>query len=72
MGPFIIALVISFISELGDKFQLVAVALASKYGARLAILGLFVATLTLQALNTFLGLFIGKMVSLSSLKALRR
>jgi len=68
MDSFLIALFVSFISELGDKSQMAAITMTTQYGARLVVLGLFMVTLSLQALNTFLGLYIGRIINLGSLK----
>lgn len=56
---FLVALLLIFIGELGDKSQLLALVLATKYKPLVVIIGIFCATLTIHILTTLLGQWIG-------------
>lgn len=56
---FLVAFLLIFIGELGDKSQLLALILATKYKTWQVLLGIFTATLTVHILTTLLGQFIG-------------
>ena len=55
MTAFWVSLFIVFVAELGDKTQLVAMAFATRYSARLVLWAVFVATLLVHLLSVFLG-----------------
>lgn len=55
MTAFWISLFVVFIAELGDKTQLVAMAFATRYSARLVLSAVLVATLAVHLLSVFLG-----------------
>ncbi len=55
MHAFWLSLVMIFIAELGDKTQLVAMCLASRFNARLVLAGIFVATLVVHVISVALG-----------------
>ncbi len=51
-----------FIAELGDKTQLVALCLATRYKAKVVLAGIFVATLVVHVLSVALGGGLGKLL----------
>src|SRR5207249_5497011 len=53
--PFAIAAFFVFLAEMGDKTQLVALAFATRYNARIVLAGVFVATLLVHLLSVALG-----------------
>lgn len=55
MTAFWVSLFIVFVAELGDKTQLVAMAFATRYSAKLVLAAVFVATLLVHLLSVFLG-----------------
>jgi len=54
-APFAIAAFFVFLAEMGDKTQLVALAFATRYNARIVLAGVFVATLLVHLLSVALG-----------------
>jgi Ca2+/H+ antiporter, TMEM165/GDT1 family len=62
MHAFALSLGIVFLAELGDKTQLVALCLASRYRARIVLAGITVATLVVHVFSVLLGGGIGKLV----------
>ena len=58
-APFVIALFMVFIAEMGDKTQLVALAFATRYAARTVLAGVFVATLLVHLFSVVLGELVG-------------
>lgn len=62
MGAFWLALGIIFIAEMGDKTQLVALCLASRYNAKVVLAGIFVATLVVHVVSVALGGGVGKIL----------
>lgn len=59
MHPFLIALFFVFIAEMGDKTQLVALALATRYAAETVLAGVFAATLLVHLFSVVLGELVG-------------
>lgn len=55
MEAFWLSLVMVFIAELGDKTQLVALTLSTRYNARVVLAGVFVATLLVHLVSVGLG-----------------
>ena len=53
--PFAIAAFFVFLAEMGDKTQLVALAFATRYSARIVLAGVFVATLLVHLVSVGLG-----------------
>jgi len=54
-APFAIAAFFVFLAEMGDKTQLVALAFATRYNARVVLAGVFVATLLVHLVSVALG-----------------
>jgi putative Ca2+/H+ antiporter (TMEM165/GDT1 family) len=63
MEGFWLSFILIFIAELGDKTQLVALTLATRYKASIVLAGVLVATLLVHALSTALGVFTSKFLS---------
>jgi putative Ca2+/H+ antiporter (TMEM165/GDT1 family) len=59
---FIVATVFITLAELGDKTQLLALALAVRYKAWQVLVGIFVATLAIHLFSTLAGQFIGDLL----------
>src|SRR5262249_3392118 len=59
MPPFVIALFMVFIAEMGDKTQLVALAFATRYTAQTVLAGVFAATLLVHLFSVGLGELVG-------------
>ncbi|SEF55041.1 Putative Ca2+/H+ antiporter, TMEM165/GDT1 family [Caloramator fervidus] len=59
---FIKTLFLVLIAEMGDKTQLLAAALASKYKVRDAAIGIFIATILLNVIAVLLGSSIGNLI----------
>ncbi len=57
--PFVIALLMVFIAEMGDKTQLVALAFATRYTAQTVLAGVFAATLLVHLFSVGLGELVG-------------
>ncbi len=55
MDAFLLSLLMVFIAELGDKTQLVALSLATRYNARVVLLGILTATLGVHLISVGLG-----------------
>ncbi len=62
MEAFWVSLAIVFLAELGDKTQLVALCLASRFNWKIVLLGIFVATLAVHIISVFLGGGVGKIL----------
>jgi putative Ca2+/H+ antiporter (TMEM165/GDT1 family) len=62
MDVFWLSLVIIFIAELGDKTQLVALCLASRYNAWMVLAGITVATLAVHVISVLLGGGVGHLL----------
>ena len=59
---FLVATVLIFLAEIGDKTQLLALVLATRYKAWQVLLGIFVATLLIHFLSTLAGGLIGSLI----------
>ena len=59
MDAFLVALGIIFIAELGDKTQLLALALAARYDTKRVLLGVFVGTFAVNFVSVAVGEVIG-------------
>jgi len=59
MHDFWLSLVMIFIAELGDKTQLVSLALATRYNVRVVLAGVFAATLVVHIFSVALGKLAG-------------
>lgn len=62
MNAFLISLAMIFLAELGDKTQLVALALATRYNAKVVLWGIFCATLTVHIASTAIGWWVGELL----------
>lgn len=62
MEAFWLSLGIVFLAELGDKTQLVALCLATRFNARVVLLGILVATLAVHIISVLLGGGVGKLL----------
>lgn len=62
MEAFWWSLFVVFVAELGDKTQLVALSLATRFNARVVLLGVFVATLCVHLISVGLGGAAGKLL----------
>ncbi len=58
------SLFVVFVAELGDKTQLVALSLATRFNARVVLAGVFVATLCVHVISVVLGGAAGKLLPL--------
>jgi len=68
MEAFWLSLVMIFIAELGDKTQLVALTLATRYNSRVVLAGIFVATLAIHLVSVALGGAAGKLLPTTCIK----
>lgn len=62
MEAFWLSMAMIFIAELGDKTQLVALCLASRFNARVVLAGIFLATLVVHVISVLLGGGVGKIL----------
>ena len=62
MEGFWIALFLIFVAEMGDKTQLVALTLATRFNFRVVLAGVLVATLLVHAFSVLLGEITGKLL----------
>ncbi len=62
MEAFWLSMAMIFIAELGDKTQLVALCLATRYKATVVLAGIFVATLVVHVISVALGGGLGKLL----------
>ena len=63
MEAFWLALFLIFVAEMGDKTQLVALTLATRFKAGVVLAGVFVATLLVHAFSVLLGDLTGKLLA---------
>ena len=63
MDAFLIALVMVFLAEMGDKTQLVALTLAGRYRLPTVLSGILLATALVLALSVLFGRFLGGLVA---------
>ncbi|MGE5604624.1 MAG: TMEM165/GDT1 family protein [Bacteroidota bacterium] len=59
MNTFWLSLIMIFLAELGDKTQLVALTMATRYNARIVLWGIFCATLGVHVVSAGIGWFMG-------------
>ena len=62
MEGFWLSLFLIFVAEMGDKTQLVALTLASRFNTRVVLAGVLVATLLVHAFSVLLGDLTGKLL----------
>lgn len=62
MEAFWLSMAMIFVAELGDKTQLVALCLASRYNVKVVLLGILVATLVVHVVSVALGGGLGKLL----------
>jgi putative Ca2+/H+ antiporter (TMEM165/GDT1 family) len=62
MDGFWLSLFLIFVAEMGDKTQLVALTLATRFKVGVVLAGVFVATLLVHAFSVLLGGFTGKLL----------
>lgn len=65
MDSFWLSLGMIFLAELGDKTQLVALTLATRYRARVVLAGVFVATLIVHVISVALGGLAGELLPIA-------
>ena len=63
MEGFWLSLFLIFVAEMGDKTQLVALTLATRFNAWVVLAGVFVATLLVHAFSVLLGDLTGRLLS---------
>jgi putative Ca2+/H+ antiporter (TMEM165/GDT1 family) len=68
MSEFIKALLFVVVAEMGDKTQLLAMAMASKFKASQVMLGVLVATILNHALAVALGSYLSSLIPMSTIK----
>lgn len=68
MAEFMKALLFVVVAEMGDKTQLLAMAMASKYKARQVMLGVLVATILNHALAVALGSYLSSLIPMDTIK----
>lgn len=68
MGEFIKALLFVVVAEMGDKTQLLAMAMASKYKARQVMLGVLIATIINHGLAVALGSYLNNVIPMDTIK----
>lgn len=68
MAYLIKAMLLVVVAEMGDKTQLLAMAMASKYKARQVMLGVFIATVFNHALAVIVGTYLSSMIPMDTVK----
>jgi Predicted membrane protein len=68
MSEFMKALLFVVVAEMGDKTQLLAMAMASKYKVKQVMLGVLVATILNHALAVALGSYLSSIIPLNTIK----
>lgn len=68
MTAFIKALLFVVVAEMGDKTQLLAMAMASKYKAKQVLIGVFIATIFNHALAVAVGSYLSAFISMNNVK----
>jgi len=68
MTAFIKAVLFVVVAEMGDKTQLLAMAMASKYKAKQVLIGVFVATILNHALAVAVGSYLGSAIPMDKVK----
>ncbi|MVX66855.1 UPF0016 domain-containing protein [Clostridium chromiireducens] len=68
MGVFIKALLLVVVAEMGDKTQLLAMAMASKYKAKHVLIGVLIATILNHALAVAVGSYVSTIIPMNLIK----
>ncbi len=68
MASFIKALLLVVVAEMGDKTQLLAMAMASKYKAKQVLIGVLIATVLNHALAVALGSYVSTVIPMNLIK----
>ncbi|WP_097027872.1 TMEM165/GDT1 family protein [Clostridium peptidivorans] len=68
MTAFIKALLFVVVAEMGDKTQLLAMAMASKYKAKQVLIGVFIATIFNHALAVAVGSYLSAFIPMNTVK----
>lgn len=68
MTAFIKALLFVVVAEMGDKTQLLAMAMASKYKAKQVLIGVFIATIFNHALAVAVGSYLSDLIPMNTVK----
>lgn len=68
MIAFIKALLFVVVAEMGDKTQLLAMAMASKYRAKQVLIGVLIATVFNHALAVAVGNYLGSLIPMNTIK----
>jgi putative Ca2+/H+ antiporter (TMEM165/GDT1 family) len=68
MASFIKALLLVVVAEMGDKTQLLAMAMASKYKAKQVMMGVFIATILNHALAVAVGSYLSSVIPMDIVK----
>lgn len=68
MTAFIKALLFVVVAEMGDKTQLLAMAMASKYKVKQVLIGVFAATVLNHALAVAVGSYLGSLIPMNTIK----
>lgn len=68
MASFIKALLLVVVAEMGDKTQLLAMAMASKYKVKQVMLGVLIATILNHALAVAVGSYLGNVIPMNIIK----
>lgn len=68
MAEFIKALLLVVVAEMGDKTQLLAMAMASKYKVKQVLIGVFVATILNHALAVAFGSYLSSIIPMNIVK----
>lgn len=68
MALFIKALLLVVVAEMGDKTQLLAMAMASKYKAKQVLLGVLIATIFNHALAVLVGTYLSSLIPMDTVK----
>lgn len=68
MTAFIKALLFVVVAEMGDKTQLLAMAMASKYKAKQVLIGVFIATIFNHALAVAVGSYLSALIPMDTVK----
>lgn len=68
MTAFWLSFALVFLAELGDKTQLVALTLATRFNVRVVLAGIFVATLLLNVISVLLGGLVGGLLPIAWVK----
>lgn len=68
MASFIKALLLVVVAEMGDKTQLLAMAMASKYKAKQVLIGVLIATILNHALAVAIGSYLSSIIPMNMVK----